>query len=334
VNPSLSTSLLNSDDFIKKCDSLPYLLQQFNENAFQMMIQKRFSSEKEQNDAILKYLEEKSIKIDTDIRSFVAAFPSMLVESGEKGVPVTSRGNGVKEDKQSLLWKYYLSKLYEINHNMIQNNKENDLDVDPSLRNEKKYYKEKSVSYLKDIYSSSLSLYGQHHQFTQRTVLSLFSSYLCQYDSSHSPIVTTSSLSQSVISSAVSSPNSFEELESYYDEQIYPLLIQIIQETRGKSGTSSSSSYSLLFIRELLDVVTLYQRILYERQPSTTDATARNAGENGMNESALATSKTMNELQEISSFYHALIQWQWNCMVKIMEIRFSFIILFFSFILI
>jgi hypothetical protein len=85
-----------------------------------MIIQKRFSSEKEENGAILKYLAEKSIKIDTDIRSFVAAFPSMLVESGEK-VPLTSRG---REDKQSLLWKYYLSKLYEINHNMIQNNKQ------------------------------------------------------------------------------------------------------------------------------------------------------------------------------------------------------------------
>jgi hypothetical protein len=135
----------------------------------------------------------------------------MLVESGEKGLPVTSRGSVMKEDKQSLLWKYYLSKLYEINHNMIQNNKQNDLDVDSSLRNEKKYYKEKSVFYLKHIYTSSLSLYGQHHQFTQRTLLSLFSSYLYQYDSSHSPTVTTSSLSQSVISSVVSSPNSFEE---------------------------------------------------------------------------------------------------------------------------
>jgi hypothetical protein len=157
VNPSISTSLLNSDDFIKKCDSLPYLLQQFNENAFQMIIQKRYSREKEQNDAILKYLEETSIKIDTDIRSFVTAFPSMLVESGEKGLPVTSRGNAVKEDKQSLLWKYYLSKLYEINHNMIQNNKQNYLEVDSSLRNEKKYYKEKSVSDLKDTYTSFLS---------------------------------------------------------------------------------------------------------------------------------------------------------------------------------
>jgi hypothetical protein len=186
VNPSISTSLLNSDDFIKKCDSLPYLLQ--------MIIQNRFSSEKEENDAILKYLEEKSIKIDTEIRSFVAAFPSMLVESGEKVLPVASRDNAVKEDKQSLLWKHYLSKLYEINHNMIQNNKQNDLEVDPSLRNEKKYYKEKSFSYLKDIYSSSLSLYGQHHQFTQRTLLSLFSSYLYQYYSSHSPTVTTSPL--------------------------------------------------------------------------------------------------------------------------------------------
>jgi hypothetical protein len=133
ANLSLSTSLLNSDDFIKKCDSLPYLLQQFNENAFQMIIQKCFSPEKEQNDAILKYLEGKSIKIDTDIRSFVAAFPSMLVESGEKGLPVTSTGNAVKEDKQSLLRKYYLSKLYEINHNMIQNNKQNDFEVDSSL---------------------------------------------------------------------------------------------------------------------------------------------------------------------------------------------------------
>jgi hypothetical protein len=152
----------------------------------------------------------------------------------------------------------------------------------------------KSLSYLKDIYSSSLSMYGQHHQFTQRTLLSLFSSYLYQYDSSHSPAVTTSSLSQSVISSAVSAPNSFEELESYYDEQIYPFLIQIIQETRGKSSTSSS--YSSLFIREFLEVViTLYQRFLYERQPSTTDATAGNAGDKGTKESIQATSKTMNE---------------------------------------
>jgi hypothetical protein len=57
-------------------------------------------------------------------------------------------------------------------------------------------------------------------------------------------------------------------------------------------------------------VVTLYQRILYERQPSTTGATARNAGENGTKESTQATSNAMNELKEISSFYHALIQWQ------------------------
>jgi hypothetical protein len=67
VNPSISTSLLNSDGFIKKCGSLPYLLQQFNENAFQMIIQKRFSGEKEQNDAILKYISKKSLSKSTPI---------------------------------------------------------------------------------------------------------------------------------------------------------------------------------------------------------------------------------------------------------------------------
>jgi effector-binding domain-containing protein len=41
---------------------------------YQTIIHKSFSSEKVQNDAILKYLEEKCIKIDTDIRSLLQLF--------------------------------------------------------------------------------------------------------------------------------------------------------------------------------------------------------------------------------------------------------------------
>jgi hypothetical protein len=58
------------------------------------------------------------------------------------------------------------------------------------------------------------------------------------------------------------------------------------------------------------EILVLLQRILYERQPSTAGATAGNAGENETKDSTQATFKTMNELKEISSLYHALIQWQ------------------------